>query len=77
MNAIQTTVVNRLEAKGFRFIREIEGSEPGTTAVLLTKPWKRHTHFHAEVEADGSVNDETLDEYLSRQTPNGLRGMAE
>jgi hypothetical protein len=61
---LQHAVVTTLVATGFDWIREIDGATPGTVAVLLTKT-KRFRHFHAEVEADGSVNGLSLPGFLA------------
>ena len=61
---LQHAVVTTLEARGFDCVREIDGATEGTVAVLLTKT-KRFRHFHAEVEADGTVNGLSLPGFLA------------
>jgi hypothetical protein len=60
---LQDQAVAILERKGFEWIREIDGATEGTVAILLTKS-KRFRHFHAEVEADGTVNGLSLPGFL-------------
>jgi hypothetical protein len=62
----QSKVVDRLAKKGFTVSRIIRGNEPETVAVLMRKRPNSHTTLLAEVEADGSVNGQTVAEFLRR-----------
>lgn len=63
---VQKRVVDRLVKKGFEVNGTISGNEPGTIAVMLRNKPNRHTTILAEVEADGTVNGEAIDEFLRR-----------